>query len=78
MNNNLYQWHDERMVDLEMRQIRHELGQANMFKEPGVQVLERLSHRVGEFFQRLWRRKEAQAHRSQRRSHPARKYKAAP
>ena len=78
MNNNLYQWHDERMVDLEMRQIRHELGQANLFKEPGVPILERLSHTAGEFFQRLWHRKEARAHRSQPRSHPSHKYKAAP
>ena len=78
MNNNLYHWHDERMVDLEMRQVRHELGQGNLFKEPGVSAFDRLARTVGSLFSRLWRRNSTQNDPSQRRSYPSRKYKAAP
>ena len=35
MNNNLYQWHDERMVNMEMQALQREVAQANLFKEAG-------------------------------------------
>lgn len=34
--NNLYSWHDQRMVDWEMEEIRRELGQACLLKEAGI------------------------------------------
>ena len=34
--NNLYSWHDERMVDLEMKEIRREIGQACLLTEAGI------------------------------------------
>ena len=34
--NNLYNWHDERMVQLEMQQVRHEMEQLRMLKEAGI------------------------------------------
>jgi hypothetical protein len=34
--NNLYNWHDERMVDLEMQEINRELEQARLLKEAGI------------------------------------------
>ena len=36
MNNNLYQWHDEQMVNLEMQAVRREVAQANLFREAGL------------------------------------------
>ncbi len=34
--NNLYNWHDERMVDLEMKEINRELEQAKLLREAGI------------------------------------------
>lgn len=34
--NNLYHWHDERMVDLKMKEINRELEQASLLKEAGI------------------------------------------
>jgi hypothetical protein len=34
--NNLYSWHDERMVDWEMREIRREIGQACLLRGTGI------------------------------------------
>jgi hypothetical protein len=34
--NNLYQWHDEVMVDLEMREINREIANANLLREAGL------------------------------------------
>ena len=59
MNNNLYQWHDERMVDQEMEHIRHELGQANMFREVGDSAGRGIVRAMGSLLHLLlWRRKE--------------------
>ena len=57
MNNNLYQWHDERMVDQEMEHIRHELGQANMFREVGGSTGRGIVGAVGAFLHLLLRRR---------------------
>ena len=58
MNNNLYQWHDERMVDQEMEHIRHELGQANMFREAGGSAGRGIVRVVGAFLHLLFRRRK--------------------
>lgn len=34
--NNLYQWHDEWMSELEMRQVRQEMAHVRMLKEAGI------------------------------------------
>jgi hypothetical protein len=34
--NNLYNWHDEKMVDFEMNEINREIGQANLLTEAGT------------------------------------------
>ena len=36
MNNNLYNWHDNFMVELEMREVRRDLEYARMLKEAGL------------------------------------------
>ena len=36
MNNNLYHWHDEKMVELEMREFKREMEQARLLKEAGL------------------------------------------
>ena len=36
MNNNLYNWHDNFMVELEMREVRRDLEHARMLKEAGI------------------------------------------
>ena len=36
MNNNLYNWHDNFMVELEMRELRRDLEYARMLKEAGI------------------------------------------
>jgi hypothetical protein len=33
---NLYHWHDERMVELKMRDINREIEQARLLKEAGI------------------------------------------
>ena len=34
--NDLYHWHAERMVDLEMQEIRREIAQASLLREAGI------------------------------------------
>lgn len=34
--NNLYHWHDERMVDLERKEIDREIANANLLREAGL------------------------------------------
>jgi hypothetical protein len=34
--NDPYHWHAERMVDLEMKEIRREVAQANLLREAGL------------------------------------------
>lgn len=36
MNNNLYHWHDEQMVRLEMREVDRAVEQARLLKEAGL------------------------------------------
>jgi hypothetical protein len=36
MNNNLYNWHDNYMVELEMREMHRNLEYARMLKEAGI------------------------------------------
>lgn len=78
MNNNLYQWHDERMVDLEMRQIRHELGQANYFLEPGPSVLRSLTGALTLFLGLFFRRKRESGDRAGQRTYSSGKHKVTP
>lgn len=34
--NNLYNWHDEQMIQLEMQQVRDEMEHVRMLKEAGI------------------------------------------
>ena len=34
--NNLYQWHDDWMTELEMRQVRQEMEHVRMLREAGI------------------------------------------
>ena len=34
--NNLYHWHDERMVDLKMQEINREIEQVRLLREAGI------------------------------------------
>jgi hypothetical protein len=36
MNNNLYHWHDERMVEFEMQEVNRAVEQARLLKEAGL------------------------------------------
>jgi hypothetical protein len=36
MNNNLYKWHDEQMVQHEMREVDRAVEQARLLKEAGL------------------------------------------
>ncbi|MGZ9166300.1 MAG: hypothetical protein ACXW4U_14100 [Anaerolineales bacterium] len=76
MNNNLYQWHNERMVDLEMQEIRHELEQANLFRQTGGAGRSWLARAFGSLLD-LFKNRSQQADRSaDQQSQPSRKYKA--
>lgn len=78
MNNNLYQWHDERMVDLEMRQIRDELGQANYLSEPGPSVLRSLTGALTSFLGLFFGRKSEAGDRAGQRTYSSGKHKVIP
>ena len=47
MNNNLYNWHDEHMVNWEMQEIDRELSQANLLKEAGLSGSDWLARATG-------------------------------
>ena len=36
MNNNLYHWQDERLVELKLREVDREIEQARLLKEAGL------------------------------------------
>lgn len=36
MNNNLYSWHDELMVNLEMRELRREIDNIRLLRDAGL------------------------------------------
>lgn len=36
MNNNLYNWHDERMVDLKMQEINRAVQQERLLRQAGL------------------------------------------
>ena len=44
--NNLYHWHDERMVDLEMKEINREIANANLLREAGLSGTDWLTRAV--------------------------------
>lgn len=46
MNNNLYNWHDERMVELKMKELNQELEQARLINEAGLSGSNRLAHAI--------------------------------
>jgi hypothetical protein len=76
MNNNLYQWHDERMVDLEMHEIRRELEHANLFRQAGGEGW--LARAVGSLLNVFKSRRQQTDRSADQRSHPSRRYKATP
>jgi hypothetical protein len=63
MNNNLYHWHNERMVDMEMQQVRHELAQANYFRQSGSAERSWLARALGGLL-KLFNNRSEQAGRS--------------
>ena len=76
MNNNLYQWHNERMVDLEMQEIRRELAQASLFRQTGAAGGSWLARAFGSLLD-LFKNRSQQVDRSaDRRSQHSRRYKA--
>ena len=76
MNNNLYQWHNERMVDLEMQEIRRELAQANLFQQTGASGGSWLARAFGSLLD-LFKNRNQQTDRSaDQQSQPSRRYKA--
>lgn len=78
MNNNLYHWHDERMVDLEMRQVRQELGQAHYSSERGSSILRSLVGALTSFFGLMFRRKSDAGDRAGQRTYLSGKHKVSP
>ncbi len=63
MNNNLYNWHDNYMVELEMRELRRDLEHARMLKEAGisgelwaVRAVKSLGRMLSAFWTELWER----------------------
>jgi hypothetical protein len=80
MNNNLYHWHDERMVGFEMQEINRAVEQDRLLKEAGlyrkswlVRVMEALRNLL------IKRKRSFQDHRSMaQRSYQSRSKRAAP
>jgi hypothetical protein len=65
MNNNLYHWHDERMVELEMREVNRAVEEARLLKEAGLSGESWLARAAGALFNLLRRQdKGIQDHRS--------------
>lgn len=65
MNNNLYQWHDQRMVEFEMQEVKHAVEQAHLLKEAGLSSGNWLGRAVGALFNLLRRPNHGlQDHRS--------------
>ena len=63
MNNNLYNWHDNFMVELEMQEVRRDLEYARMLKEAGipgeswaVQAVKSLGRKLSAVWKGLWER----------------------
>jgi hypothetical protein len=72
MNNNLYHWHNERMVDLEMQEIRRELAQANLFRASGGAEAGWIARLLGGLLNLF----KSRSQRIDQRSHASRRYKA--
>jgi hypothetical protein len=77
--NNLYHWHDERMVDLERQEIHRELAQANLLREAGPSATGWLTRAARAFLNLLRTRGgEPRDHHSMKRaSYPSHSEKAA-
>ena len=58
MNNNLYNWHDERMVQPKMKELNQELEQARLLKKAGLCGSNRLAHAI-EALRRLLNKRTA-------------------
>jgi hypothetical protein len=80
MNNNLYGWHDERMVGFEMQEINRAVEQDRLLKEAGLYKQNLLVRAVDTLRNLLSRGKQgSQAHRSvEQRSYPSRSTRPAP
>jgi len=72
--NNLYHWHDERMVDLEMKEINREIANANLLREAGLSGTDWLARALNGLLDLLRTRgRKPQDHRSmERQSYPSR------
>jgi hypothetical protein len=72
--NNLYHWHDERMVDLEMKEINREIANANLLKESGLSGTDWLARALNGLLDLLGTRgRKPQDHRPvERQSYPFR------
>jgi len=65
MNNNLYHWQDERLVELKLREVDRELEQARLLKEAGLSGANLLSRAFAALHNLLLARsKRLQDHRS--------------
>jgi hypothetical protein len=72
--NNLYHWHDERMVDLEMKEINREIANANLLREAGLSGTDWLARALNGLLDLLGTRgREPQdRHSMERQSYPSR------
>jgi hypothetical protein len=77
--NNLYHWHAERMVDLEMKEINREIANANLLREAGLAGTGWLTQAVQGVFKLLGTmgRSQQARHAVERQSYPARSQKMA-
>ena len=57
--NDLYHWHAERMVDLEMQEIRREIAQASLLREAGLSRRSLLSRAIDALRNLLLARKKS-------------------
>jgi len=78
MNNNLYHWHDERMVGLEMQEIRRELAQASLFRQTGVAGRNWLARALDGLLDLFKKRSRLTDRSTDQRSPTSRRSKAAP
>jgi len=63
--NNLYHWHDERMVEFEMQEVNRAVEQARLLKEAGLAGTNWLARAIAALLNLLiTRRRSPQDHRS--------------
>jgi hypothetical protein len=75
--NNLYHWQDERMVDLEMKEIQREIANANLLREAGLSGNDWLARAVNAFFKLLRTRSPGERRFPEQRSYRSHRENAA-